>query len=135
MIEVVSWISWLRLPFLTGYDCCAIVLMFVLSGSPSRNRQRIPPWFLPLSLVVVAALRIPLIFVNVLLNPDEALLLASAIKFSTHMNTWLSVDTVTSGPVNVYPLMWPFLFGADTGFAAARITAVALLGGTWLLVV
>jgi hypothetical protein len=76
-----------------------------------------------------------LVFVNVPLNADEAMFLASAIKFSTNMNTWLSVDTATSGPVNIYPLMWPFLFGADTGFAAARITAVALLGSTWLLVV
>ena len=29
--------------------------------------------------------------------------------------------------------MWPFLFGADTGFAVARITATFLIGATWLL--
>src|SRR5262249_23679048 len=43
------------------------------------------------------------------------------------------VDTTSSGPANVYLLMWPFVFGADTGFAVARITAIAILGGTWLL--
>jgi hypothetical protein len=47
------------------------------------------------------------------------------------MNTWLSVDTTTSGPINAYPLMWPFPFGADTGFAVARITATFLIGATW----
>jgi len=47
------------------------------------------------------------------------------------MNTWLSVDNTTSGPINAYPLMWPFLFGADTGFAVARITATFLIGSTW----
>ena len=125
----------LRLPLLTGYACCAIILVFVLSSTPSGNRQRIPPWFLLVSLALLAALRIPSIFVNVPLNVDEAMFLAGAIKFSTNMNTWLSVDVTSSGPINVYPLMWPFLFGADTGFAAARITAVALLSGTWLFVV
>jgi hypothetical protein len=28
--------------------------------------------------------------------------------------------------------MWPFLFGADTGFAVARITATVLIGISWL---
>ena len=59
-------------------------------------------------------------------------MLAGAIKFRANMNIWL--DTGSSGPANLYPLMWPFVFGADTGFAVARITAIALLGGTWLLI-
>jgi hypothetical protein len=71
--------------------------------------------------------------VNVPLDPDEAQWLASAMKYHANMTTWLSVDTTSSGPVNIFPLMWPFLFGADTGFAVARITTIALLCGTWLL--
>ena len=41
--------------------------------------------------------------------------MANAIKFRGDMNTWLSVDTGSAGPVDSFPLMWPFLFGADTG--------------------
>jgi len=71
--------------------------------------------------MVLVVLRLPTFFLNVPLNPDEAQFLASAIEFRGNINTWLSVDTTTSGPINAYPLMWPFLFGVDTGFAVARI--------------
>jgi hypothetical protein len=132
MIEFVSRISQLRLAVLAGYACCSLFLVFVRSRDQAAG-QRIPPWFVVLSLATVMALRLPGILVNAPFDPDEAQWLASAMKFHVNMNTWLSVDTTSSGPVNVYPLMWPFLFGADTGFGVARITAVAIRGGTWLL--
>jgi hypothetical protein len=92
-------------------------------------------------LTVLVVLRLPTFFLNAPLpdspkslagSIDEAQFLAGAIKFRGDMNTWLSVDNTTSGPINAYTLMWPFLFGGDTGFAVARITATFLIGATWL---
>src|SRR5262249_47717254 len=100
---------------------------------PTARSQTCSRWFVVLSLLVLVILRLPSFFLNAPLNPDEAQFLASAFKFRGNPNSWLSVDTGTSGPINVYPLMWPFLVGADTGFAVARITATFLIGATWFL--
>src|SRR5271166_1777452 len=138
MIDLVHLTSQLRAPVLIGYTGLAILLTLL----PSRNRtQLFSRWFVFLSLTVLVVLRLPTFFLNAPLpDPphslasaiDEAQFLASAIKFRDNMYTWLSVDTGTSGPLNCYPLMWPFVFGADTGFAAARITATFLIGATWI---
>jgi hypothetical protein len=128
MIELVRLASQLRTPVLIGYTCLAILVVL----APSNNRPRhFSRWFVFLSLTVLVILRLPTFFLNTPLNPDEAQFLASAIKFRGNMNTWLSVDNTTSGPINAYLLMWPFLFGADTGFAVAHITATFLIGATW----
>ena len=130
MIELVQVASQLRVSVLVGYSGLAILLTFL----PSSNcRQLFSRWFVFLSLTVLVVLRLPTFFLNAPLNADEAQFLANAIKFRSNMNTWLSVDTTTSGPINSYLLMWPFLFGADVGFGAARITATFLIGATWLL--
>src|SRR5271169_626179 len=130
MIELAQVASLLRASVLVGYGGLAILLTFL----PSSNRRQLySRWFVFLSLTVLVVLRLPTFFLNAPLNADEAQILANAIKFRSNMNTWLSVDTTTSGPINSYLLMWPFLFGADTGFGAARITATSLIGATWLL--
>jgi hypothetical protein len=92
----------------------------------------LPIHFFVSSVIALVLLKLPSIFVNAPFNPDEAQFLAAAIKLRGNMNTWLSVDLITSGPLNAIPLMWPFLFGLDTGFAVAHMTAVALLAVTWL---
>jgi hypothetical protein len=128
VVELVQLAFQLRAPVLVGYAGVAILLTLL----PSSNRPRLfSRWFVFLSLTVLVVLRLPTVFLNAPLNPDEAQFLAGAIKFRSNMNTWLSVDNTTSGPINCYPLMWPFLFGADAGFAVARITATFLISATW----
>lgn len=133
MIEFVQAACMLRTPVLVGYAGFAIFLTVIAGVSPVNFRQNFLRWFPVVSLIVLVILRVPTILVNAPLNPDEAQSVAAAMKLYYNMNTWLSVDIGSNGPVNSYLLMWPFLFGADTGFAAARITAVFLLGSTWLL--
>jgi hypothetical protein len=128
MIDLVQLAFQLRIPLLVGYAGLAILAVLLRSGNPPQLSFH---WFVVLSLMVLLVLRFPSFFLNAPLNPDEAQFLASAIKFRGNMNSWLSVDTTTSGPINIYPLMWPFLFGADTGFAVARITATLLISATW----
>jgi hypothetical protein len=113
----------------------ALYLIFVgvfLANQDDKARKSLPAGFIAISLVVLALLRLPTVFVNAAFNPDEAQFLASAIKFRSNLNSLLSADLGTSGPLNGYPLMWPFLFGRDTGFAVAHMTAIALLAVTWL---
>ena len=109
------------------------MLVFARLDRPDNRSRLVLRGFMLVSLAVLVVLRAPTFFFNAPLNPDEAEFVANAIKFRGDMNTWLSVDTGSSGPVNSFPLMWPFLFGADTGFAVARITATFLIGATWLL--
>jgi hypothetical protein len=123
----------LRAPVLIGYICATIMLVFARLDRPDNRSRLVLRGFILVSLAVLVVLRAPTFFFNAPLNPDEAEFVANAIKFRGDMNTWLSVDTGSSGPVNSFPLMWPFLFGADTGFAVARITATFLIGATWLL--
>lgn len=133
MVELTEAAYMLRTPVLVGYTGFAILLIVIASGSLVNFRQHFLRWFPVLSLIVFVILRMPTILLNTPLNLDEAQSLAAAMKFYYNMNTWLAVDIGSNGPVNSYLLMWPFLFGADTGFAVARITAAFLLGSTWLL--
>ena len=133
MIDFVRMGYELRAPVLIGYICATIMLVFLRFDRPDHRPRLVLRGFILLSLAVLVALRAPTFFFNAPLNPDEAEFVANAIKFRGDMNTWLSVDTGSAGPVDSFPLMWPFLFGADTGFAVARITATFLIGATWLL--
>ena len=96
------------------------------------ENQSLPTSFLLISVLSLALLRAPSIFVNYPFNPDEAQYLAAALKFNSNMNSWLSADIETSGPLNAFVLMWPFPFGLGAGFAVAHMTALALLALTWL---
>src|SRR5262245_5413807 len=125
MTQLAHVASQLRGAVLIGYAVLALLPAVLRPSCRSRHFSRS---FIFLSLAVLLILRLPSFFLNAPLNPDEAQWLASAIKFRTNMNSWLSVDTTTSGPLNIYPLMWPFLFSADTGFVVARITATSLIG-------
>jgi hypothetical protein len=133
MIDLVR-MGWeLRAPVLIGYICVAIMMAFAAPEHPDNRPRLALRGFVLLSLAVLVVLRAPVFFLNAPLNIDEAEFLANAIKFRGDINTWLSVDTGSAGPVDSFPLMWPFLFGADTGFFVARVTATVLLGATWLL--
>lgn len=60
-------------------------------------------------------------------NPDETLLLTGATKLLQDPIFWRSVDTTTSGPLNVYPLMIPSLFGFRLEYASARVIGLGLM--------
>jgi hypothetical protein len=68
------------------------------------------------------------------LNPDEAQMIANAMKLAVDPVPWRSLDTTSSGPLNSMVLMWPYLFGQDVTFATARLTAVGLISGAWLFI-
>jgi hypothetical protein len=117
---------------LVGYALYILVVGWRVTQQKEEPAGSLPIAFAITSLIFLALLRLPSIFVNAALNPDEAQYLAASMSFRNNMNSWASSDLSTSGPLNAYPLMWPFLFGLDNGLAVAHLTGAALLGATWL---
>ena len=118
---------------LFAYAVYAVVLGAVLSMRDEGAGRRLSWSFIAISLIALASLRLPAIFPNVAFDPDEAQYLAAAIKLAGNANSWASVDINSSGPLNAYPLMWPFAFGLVPGFALAHLTGLAVLAATWLM--
>lgn len=64
------------------------------------------------------------------LNPDEALWVAGALKVTADWVPWRGFDGTTSGPLTVYTLALPAIFGGRIDFFSARIIGVCLLTAT-----
>ena len=61
------------------------------------------------------------------LNPDESEFLVSAGKLFYDPSFFRSVNTGTSGPLNIYPLMWPAIFGLSPDFASSRLLGLVVI--------
>lgn len=126
--------------FLAWYGFCAILLLApaalavinYLRQAEHSLRTRIPAWLCSRTLLFTT---IGLCFIfckyPTLLepefNPDEGQFLASADKLFWDANFFRADDCGTSGPVNIYPLMLPAVFGISPDFASSRVIALAVL--------
>lgn len=72
------------------------------------------------------ALRFPALLAGEL-NPDESEVLAAAHKLFTDPVYFRSVDCQTTGPLNVFPLMLPAIFGISPDYASGRIIALLII--------
>ena len=61
------------------------------------------------------------------INPDETLFIAAAEKSFKDPVFFRAVDLVTSGPINVYPLMIPAVFGVSPDYVSSRLVALLLI--------
>ena len=61
------------------------------------------------------------------LNPDEPLFVAAAQKLFHDPIFFRSVDCGTSGPLNIYPLMLPALFGFSPDYASSRLVGLIVI--------
>ena len=61
------------------------------------------------------------------LNPDETQFLAAAHKLFKDPVFFRSVDCGTSGPVNIFPLMLPAVFGISPDYASGRVVALLII--------
>ena len=109
---------------------CAILIVYVSHGRMSASTSAI---FIITSLCVLFVARMPVFAFNIALNPDESQMIANAKKYIfVDMNTWRSVDTGSSGPLNSMVLMWPVLGLGRVTYFSARLTGAFLIGATWL---
>lgn len=65
-----------------------------------------------------------------ILNPDEAQFAACAVTAVSSPLPYLQWDPTTSGPLNIYPLMWPAVGGQVITIKTGRVTAVAAIAVT-----
>jgi hypothetical protein len=61
------------------------------------------------------------------MNPDETFFIAAAQKLFIDPVFFRAVDFVTSGPLNVYPLMLPAVFGISPDYASTRLVALVMI--------
>src|ERR1700704_5669621 len=94
-----------RAEIIALYLLCSSVLILGITGKSLQDcRAWVSGWILA-SMATFILCRLPVIGLNSALNPDESQLIANASKFMTDMNTWRSVDTTSSGPINSFVLM------------------------------
>jgi hypothetical protein len=89
---------------------------------PKGMRRLLNSRFLWISSIATGLVlwRFPVLLVNEL-NPDETLFTVAARKLFTDPAFFRSVDCGTSGPLNVYPLMLPAIFGFSPDYASGRL--------------
>jgi hypothetical protein len=85
--------------------------------------------FLLLVFSVVMLARLPL-FCYDRFNPDEAFFLSSAMRMSADPVPYRSVDSGTSGPLNIYLMAVPALLGTSVSYLTSRLIGVGLVFGT-----
>ena len=116
----------------TFWALCLSPLVFAILAvalGPARPRGRArPPLFLALILGALLLARLPLLCYD-RFNPDEAFLLASAMRVPLDPVPYRSFDAMTSGPLNVYALSIPAWFGAPLTYVSSRLTGTLLVFG------
>src|SRR6186713_114095 len=73
--------------------------------------------------------RVHILQFDQVINPDEAMMAASAMRTRHGWLSWDIVDPQTSGPLNATILAWPYLFGKDITLFSARLTGIACILG------
>ena len=110
----------------------AVLAIVAVALAPARQRLRgRAPLFLALILGTLLLARLPLLCYD-RLNPDEAFLLASAMRVPLDPVAYRSFDAMTSGPLNVYAQSIPAWFGAPLTYVSSRLTGALLVFGTLL---
>lgn len=111
-----------------------LLVILILQCQPEDHPKAIKHWhqsdffFVSLSLVTLTFMRLPSLFHNEELNPDEGQLLTQAITLLQDPVFGRSVDGTSIGPINSYLLLLPRLFGLKTDYIAAHLTSLILIG-------
>src|SRR5438874_180448 len=93
-----------------------------------RGRRSRDAAFLGLALVAIALSVLPTLGKDYL-ESDEALFVAAARKLAVDPVFYRSVDTTTSGPLNIYVLTVPAWLGGQITLLSARVIGAALMCG------
>jgi hypothetical protein len=108
-----------------------ILFVFCLPGRNGGKHLAIADLaFLAVTFAIIFAHRSQYFSYYPILNPDEALFAASAMRSSYGWANWGMIDATTSGPLNVIVLTWPHLYGADITLYSGRLTGAGLACGT-----
>lgn len=87
-------------------------------------------WFLAMVCMFVLLARWPSLFHMVGYSIDEDQFVAAARVLQMDPVFFRSVETASSGPFNIYPLLLPSLLGIEPGLFTLRVVGVIMIGGT-----
>ncbi|MCY7349752.1 MAG: hypothetical protein LH606_03680 [Cytophagaceae bacterium] len=116
-------LTWLALGWL---GLAVIVVLFLFNEF--RNREGLSqktPWIariwpLALMLVLLVGRRLPLLFYNQEINPDESQILSQAITLWHYPVYWQSTDGATMGPLSSYVSAVPAFLGFPLDYLSGR---------------
>jgi 4-amino-4-deoxy-L-arabinose transferase-like glycosyltransferase len=84
-----------------------------------------PVFFTSIGLCLIVC-RFPFLLADEI-NPDETFFIAAAEKLFKDLVFFRAVDFATSGPLNVYPVMLPALFGVSPDYVSTRLLALIII--------
>jgi hypothetical protein len=111
----------------------ALIALVAISLTPlvwPRQAGRCDRFELLYMVVVMLAIvvwRLPAILIVGEINVDESQTIAQCMAFYHDPMPWRSADTTTSGPLNTYVYMWPYLFSHSPTYASLRWTTIGLI--------
>ena len=125
-----AWKSWCIFPLLMPL---ALVLLnyFASRGVFSLRRRAVR--VVCSRAVLFIAIAICLLFCRYPLllggnsNPDESQFAASALRLFVDPVYYRAVDTGTSGPLNIFPLILPAIFGLSPDYASTRMVGLLII--------
>lgn len=82
------------------------------------------------SILLFFLMRLPAIVFNRELNPDESQMISHALTLFQDPVYWRSVDGTTIGPLSIYPLILPKLFGLPIDYSTIRFTGALFNAAT-----
>jgi hypothetical protein len=88
--------------------------------------------FVFISILLLVAMRLPVILFNRELNPDESQMLSHAITLFQDPVYWRSVDGTTIGPLDNYLLVIPRLLGFQINYTSGRLMGLLCSAGSLL---
>lgn len=117
-----------------GFDTFPIahtIPALVLCGSlllwQSWRPQHLQRLFLPATFILLFFLRLPSIWFNNEINPDESQMITQAMTLAQDPVYFRSVDGTTGGPLDSYFLIIPHWFGLPFDFITAHLFAYGLI--------
>ena len=99
------------------YVLAAVLIMVCL-------RPKFNQLFLLLGLLLIVAMRLPVVVFNHELNPDESQIISHALTLRQNPVFWQSVDGTTIGPLDIYILSFVKIFGGNIDYSTAHATAL-----------
>ena len=85
--------------------------------------------FLAVAAMAIFAFRWPILAYPKDLNPDESCFIREALTLRHDPVFWRSVSSGTSGPLNIFPLLLPWLVGFPLNYPAARLVGLSCIVG------
>lgn len=108
--------------WLLGYLLAGLVIL-------SSTGKKIPATLYILGCIALLIfMRLPAVVLNRELNPDESQMLSHAITLWQDPVYWRSADGTTIGPLDIYLLVIPKLFGFQLDYTAARVMGLLCTG-------